>query len=47
MRNDNLADRVGVYNADEEDEGDKVMVQDYGLEVQVAGDDDPSYEAGN
>ena len=47
MRNDDLADRVGVDNANEEDERDKVVVENYWLEVQVAGDDDPGDEAGN
>lgn len=44
MRDDDLADGVGVYEADEEDEGDEVVVQDDGLEEQVDGDDEPGDE---
>jgi hypothetical protein len=45
VRDDDLADGVGVDEADEEDEGDEVVVQDDGLQVQVDGDDEPGDEA--
>ena len=44
MGDDDLADGVGVDEADVEDEGDEVVVQDDGLEVEVGGDKDPCHE---
>lgn len=44
MRDDDLADGVGVDEADEEDEGDEVVVQDDGLQEQVDGHDEPGDE---
>lgn len=38
---DDAADGVSVYEAGVEDEGDEVVVEDFGLEVEVGGDEDP------
>ena len=38
---DHLPDAVGVNEADVKDEGDEVVVEDDGLEVEVQGDEDP------
>ena len=35
MCDDDLADRVSIDKADVEDEGDEVVVQDNGLEIEV------------
>lgn len=44
MRDDHLADRVGVDEADEQRKRDKVMTQDCRLEAQVRNDHDPGAE---
>ena len=43
MRGDNGADGVGVDEADEEYEGDEMVVEDHWLEVEVEGDESPGY----
>ena len=44
MCDDHLADRVGVYESHKDDEGDKVGVQDLGVQREVGGDDAPAGE---
>ena len=44
MGDDDLADRVGVDEADVEDERNEVVVQNDGLEVEVGGDEDPCHK---
>lgn len=44
MGDDDLADGVGVDEADIEDKGDEVVVQDDRLEVEIEGDEDPGHE---
>jgi hypothetical protein len=34
---DDLADRIGVYETGEENKGDQMVVEDFGVEVQVGG----------
>ena len=47
MRNDDLANRVGVDEADVEYKGDEMMVKDDGLEIEVERDKGPSGEVGD
>lgn len=44
MSGDDLADGVGVYETDVEDEGDEMVVEDYGVEVEVDWDEGPDGE---
>lgn len=44
MGDDDLTDGVGVDKTDVEDKGDEVVVQDYGLQVEVDGDEGPGDE---
>ena len=44
MGDDHLADGVGVDEADVEDKGDEVVVQDDGLEVEISGNEGPGCE---
>lgn len=46
MGGDDLADGVGVEETDVEDEGDEMLLQDYGLLVEIEGYEDPSCEKG-
>ena len=46
MGGDHLADAVGVDEADVEDEGHEVLVQDNRLQVEVGGDEEPGQEDG-
>lgn len=43
---DHLADRVRVYQPHEEEEGDEVVLQDRGLEVEVGRDEGPHGHCG-
>lgn len=44
MRGNNLANRVGVDQSGEEDERDKMLVQNDGLQVEVCWNQRPGYE---
>lgn len=44
MSDDNLADRVGVDEADVKHERDEVVMQDNGLKIEVKGYEGPGYE---
>ena len=46
MGDDDLADGVGVYESNVEDEGNEMLMQDYGLEEEVSSDDRGSSEEG-
>lgn len=46
MSCDHLAHAVGVDEAHVEDKGDEVLVEDYWLEMEVHGDEDPGCEDG-
>lgn len=47
MRNDDLANRVGVDEAHVEYKRDEVVVEDDGLEIKVDGNEGPSGEVGD
>ena len=47
MRGYHLSNRVGVDETGEEDEGDKMVVEDFGVEVEVGWDECPGYEEGD
>ena len=46
MGSDHLANGIGVYETGEEDEGDKVIVQYFRIEVKVGNDESPGREEG-
>ncbi|KAI4279057.1 MAG: hypothetical protein LQ337_000572 [Flavoplaca oasis] len=47
MRNDDLANRIGVNEPHVEHKGDEVMVEDNRLEIKVDGNEGPRGEIGN
>jgi hypothetical protein len=47
MSSDDLAHRVGVDETSEEDERDKVVVQDFRVEVKIGGNEGPGYREGD
>ncbi len=44
MRGDDLADGICVDETGEEDEGDEVVVEDFGVEIEVGEDQSPGCE---
>lgn len=47
MGGDDLSDRVGIDQAGIEGKGNKMVVEDIRLEVQVCGDESPGYKEGD